>query len=355
VDETTTETGLHSSLLIRSNGLPLIAYFDKSDRVVKLAVCGDEACGSPEVVVIDDQGAVGQYPSLVLDDAGNPIISYYDMTGKSLKMAFCQDAACSQIDYVSFQNSSSEKFGEYNSLRLNSQGYPVISYYDSDNEHLNLVVCQDAACGDYVTTVVDSSEEVGKSTSLALTDQDVPVISYFDDDNKYLKAAICQDPLCEAEPIIRFFAAGEAESGEFNAIALDDQDRPIIAYQYHNDAVEPVRGAAMVVFCSDATCSDVTNVSVDDNKGAGLGSHVSMVLTSDGRPVIGYWDDAGRQVKVAICRDAMCNGTRMRRARFDWGLQYISVAVDEEDRVFFSAHEVRPNKRRLVLYHPRFP
>jgi hypothetical protein len=355
VDETTTETGLHSSLLIHENGLPIIAYFDKTDRVVKLALCDDMKCGNPQVVVVDDDGAVGQFPAMVVNAEGNPIISYYDMTGKSLKLAFCQDPVCSERSYVSIVDPTSEKYGEYNSLQLNSQGFPVVSYFDADNENLNLAVCDDAQCASYITTVVDDSEEVGKSTSLALTDQDVPVISYFDDENEYLKAAICQDPTCTEEPTIRFFASGEAESGEFNALALDDQGRPVIAYQYHNDAAEPLHGAAMILFCSDRQCSDVSNVTIDDNRGAAMGSHMSMALTSEGHPVVAYWDDAGRQVKVAICRDAMCNRTGMRRVRFDWGLQYVSLALDGEDQVFFSAHEVRPNKKRLVLYHPRFP
>lgn len=355
VDETTTETGLHSSLLIDENGSPMIAYFDKTDRMVKLALCDDAVCGNPQIVVVDDDGAIGQFPSMVVNAEGNPIISYYDMTGKSLKLAFCQDPVCSTRSYVSIVDPTSEKYGEYSSLQLDSQGIPVVSYFDADNENLNLVVCEDPQCATYTTTVVDDSEEVGKSTSLALTDQDVPVISYFDDENEYLKAAICQDPTCTEAPTIRFFASGEAESGEFNALALDDQDRPIIAYQYHNDAAEAVRGAAMILFCTDRQCSDVTNVTIEDKRGSVMGSHMTMALTSDGRPVLAYWDDAGRQVKVAICKDAQCSGTRTRRVRFDWGLQYISVALDGEDHVFFSAHEVRPNKKRLVLYHPRFP
>lgn len=354
VDQTTKETGLQSSIVLDANGVPMMAYFDKTERMVRLAVCANAHCKTAEIVVVDNEGATGQYPSMTLNAQGHPVISYYDMTKKSLKLSVCQDLACSDVRRVLLDDPDSEKFGEYSSLKLNAAGHPVISYYDADKRNLKLIVCHDPLCASYDNILVDGAQKVGKSTSLQLAVGDHPVISYFDEDNGYLKVAICQDALC-SDPVLRTFVSGEAEAGEFNALALNAKGHPVISYQEHDSTTDPAMDSLKVVVCQDPLCQGAVSNTVDKRKGALLGTYNSMVLNSKGHPVIAYWDAELHAVKIARCRDETCTRVARSRVGFDWGLQFTAIVADENDKVYVSCAEVRPNKTRLVLIRPLFP
>ncbi len=62
---------------------------------LKVAVCNDATCTSPTLTTVDNSvGDVGKYTSLALNSRGFPVISYYDNTNKDLKVAVCNDATC---------------------------------------------------------------------------------------------------------------------------------------------------------------------------------------------------------------------------------------------------------------------
>jgi hypothetical protein len=52
-----------------------------------------------------------------------------------------------------------------------------------------------------------------------------------------------------------------------------------------------------------------TRTTVDDGYGSGgvVGRNTSIALTSSGNPVISYYDDTNRDLKVAVCNDATCS------------------------------------------------
>ena len=81
---------------------PVISHYDTNNGDLRLTHCGDQACiarsdqhRSTRVEHADD---VGQYTSLELDDQGFPVISYFDVTNGDLKVAHCNDANCAGGD-----------------------------------------------------------------------------------------------------------------------------------------------------------------------------------------------------------------------------------------------------------------
>jgi len=128
---------------------------------------------------VDSVGTVGQYTSLRLNSSGFPVISYYDATNKDLKVSVCTDATCSAGNTLTTVDSTGD-VGWYTSLALNSSGFPVISYSDNTNKDLKVSVCTDATCTTNTLTTVDSTGDVGQYTSLALNSSGYPVISYYD-------------------------------------------------------------------------------------------------------------------------------------------------------------------------------
>ena len=85
----------YNSLTIGIDGFGVVAYYDESNKDLKIANCSDRFCSdSTSINVIDSQGDVGKYPSITIDPYGLPLISYYDFTNGDLKTIHCANKFC---------------------------------------------------------------------------------------------------------------------------------------------------------------------------------------------------------------------------------------------------------------------
>jgi hypothetical protein len=91
----------------------------------------------------------------------------------------CNDAACNGGDESIVAVDTAGRVGRYSSLALDSQGFPVISYYDSPNGDLKLAHCNDANCAGGDESIVAVDGNGGTHTSLALDGQCFPVSATF--------------------------------------------------------------------------------------------------------------------------------------------------------------------------------
>ena len=133
-----------------------------------------------ETVVLT--GDTDLWNSLVLDSSGYPHISYSEASSEDLMYAHW-DGTEWQIETVD----SEGNVGITNSLALDSSDNPHISYYDWTNENLKYAFWNGSS---WEIETVDSAGDVGGSTSLALDSSDNPHISYCkyypnNDDLKY--------------------------------------------------------------------------------------------------------------------------------------------------------------------------
>ena len=194
--------GEYNSIAIGADGFPVISYYDTELGNLKVAKCYDTAClGIDESITFVDDHAndVGQYTSIAIGTDGFPVISYYDADSGNLKVAKCNDAACAGAnETITTVDNSANAVGSYTSLAIGTDGFPVISYYDATGDDLRVAKCNDAACAgaNETISVVDASGNVGSYTSLAIGADGFPVISYFDLTNGSLKVAKCNDPAC---------------------------------------------------------------------------------------------------------------------------------------------------------------
>ena len=88
--------------------------------------------------------------------------------------------------------------GEWNSIAIGSDGFPVISYRDNTNNALKVAHCTNVVCTSSGTTTVDNAVFVGFWTSIAIGTDGFPVISYRDGTNTALNVAHCNDPSCSS-------------------------------------------------------------------------------------------------------------------------------------------------------------
>src|SRR3990172_745428 len=91
-----------------------------------LAACG-ALHAQAAITALDTAGDVGYTPSIAVGSDGLPIIAYYDYTNRGLKIVKCGNASCSAGNAVTVVDTARLEY-DYSSLAIGADGLPVISY-----------------------------------------------------------------------------------------------------------------------------------------------------------------------------------------------------------------------------------
>jgi hypothetical protein len=180
--------GAFTSIAIGTDGFPVISYQDFTNIDLKVAKCVNAACtGTSTKTIVDSAGNVGRFTSIAIGNDGFPVISHQDFTNIDLKVAKCVNAACTGTSTITTVDATG-LVGWYTSIAIGNDGFPVISYLDTTNDDLKVAKCVNAACtGASIITIVDATGVVGDYTSIAIGTDGFPVISYSDLTNGDLK------------------------------------------------------------------------------------------------------------------------------------------------------------------------
>lgn len=260
-------------------------------------------CIAPSIVAADDGGGndVGRNTSVAIGADGLPIISYQDVTAFSLKVAHCEDPSCTTLTATTVDDPA-QRVGFDTSLAIGTDGLPVISHYDVDQDALKVAHCDDLACTSASSNVVDDppANDVGITSSIAIGADGHPVVAYHDRTARSLKVARCDDVPCSAvTPQTVDDPPGGNTVGEYSAVAVGADGLPIVSY-YDETALN-----LKVAHCDDAACTGATITTVDDHPND-LGWYTSIAIGADGLPVISYYDDTVGALKVARCENTAC-------------------------------------------------
>jgi hypothetical protein len=169
--------GQFSSLLVDVNGLPAVSYYDVTNGDLKVMRCASPGCtatgasctgGQNCSVAVDTAGDVGQFTSLRIDASNVPVVSYYDVTNRDLKVLRCGNPNCNALGLncaagqncvVSADTVANEPCGQgvclaipgddvgrYTSLAVDGSGIPFVSYYNATNGDLKVLRCRTLTC-----------------------------------------------------------------------------------------------------------------------------------------------------------------------------------------------------------------
>ncbi len=189
--------GWYSSLQLTPQGEAVISYWNAYSRSLALAVVRHNATAT--IVTVDDSGNAGQWTSLKLTSQGYPVIAYYDAKSKRLKVAICKSLTCnattSPTKIVTI-GTPQQNVGTYASMQLKSDDTPVISCYESVNDSLLFIACNNSACDAYATLTAD--KKGGTWTSLQLNSREQPLISFYDTLGKAVALAYVHTPHAES-------------------------------------------------------------------------------------------------------------------------------------------------------------
>lgn len=303
--------GSHTSIVVTSDGLPLISYLDATNWSLRVAKCLSPTCNTgTTITVVDDPAApnrVGEYSSMAIGSDGFPVIAYHDGFAGTVKVAKCQNLSCTAsvrntpVDPATFA-------GDQLAIAIGTDGFPVISYHA--NGSLEVVKCNDAACAgnNETISVVDAGDpadnDIGYDTSIAIGADGLPVISYQSIGNGsqgLLKVAKCNDPACAGsnETVTTVDGmTGPVANGTSIAIGLDGL--PIISYD------DLVAGGLKVAWCLNASCTQTLLSIIDIPPSGNAGHFASIAIGSDGNPVISHRDQGATALRVVKCATPGC-------------------------------------------------
>lgn len=301
--------GYYTDIAVGTDGFPVISYYDVTAGALKVAKCANAACtGLATISAVSAQtGNHGDYTSIAIGSDGFPVVSYRDIAADALAVAHCGDAACSSGNTITtVDDPTGSSVGMHTSIVRPADGRPVISYHDFTAQSLKVARCANAACtgAATITTVDDPSNSVGMFTSIAIGADGSPVISYYDATARALKVAKCANAACTgAATISTVDDPPAADVGTYTSIAIAADLLPVISY--HDASAHTLK----VAKCGNPACSAGTTITtVDGGPGVGsVGSYTAIANGADALPIISYYDGTG-SLKVAHCGNTACSG-----------------------------------------------
>ncbi|RLC72580.1 MAG: hypothetical protein DRI26_02670, partial [Chloroflexi bacterium] len=214
--DATGASGWFCSLALDRWNRPHIAYRDINMGNLKYAWYDGNKW---HIETVDASGLVISFPSLDIDKAGYPHIAYvahtsYEVRGEIVKYAW-YDGTNWYIETVIAPSGTA-----YVSLDLDSAGLPCMAI---GNSGVLQYACRRGT--DWYIETVDASGYLGQWNSLALDSNDHPHISYFDWDNGHLKYAWHDGTQWYTETV-----DFDSNVGGFTSIALNGDGCPYISY-----------------------------------------------------------------------------------------------------------------------------
>ena len=225
-------------------------------------------------MVVDQQGSVGWSNSIAVDSNGNPRISYEDGGNNDLKYSY-YDGDQWHTEIVD----SEGLVGGQTSLDLDSKDLPHIIYVDYGNDLLKYTHYVDGY------RQMQEIDWIGSSfPELALDSQDVPHICYHNDTNGELKYAFYDGNQWTIDVI-----DSDGDVGASCSISLDNNDHPHISYQDETNY-----DLKYIYYDGEQWHKEVVDSEGD------VGYSTSIYLENDRMPHISYLDDTKSVLKHAM-------------------------------------------------------
>ena len=240
---------------------------------------------------MDTNGDVGIGSSMLIGADGLPLIAYLDTISRDIRIARCGNAACSTV--ASIITLDEVRRGGPVSMAMGADGRPVIAYHTVDSRELKVAHCGNAACtAGNTIALVDDDGDTGRDLDITIGADGLPVISYRDGgSSRRLKVAHCGNVACSANNTITVVDPLPSSSGGRTSIAIGTDGLPIMTY-YDN-----VSRNLKVAHCGNADCTAGNSI------GRLAGAGTAIAIGADGMPVIAY---VSQGLKVARCGTRFC-------------------------------------------------
>ena len=217
----------YTSIAVDSLGFKHISYH--VDSVKDLFYATDKT-GAWTVTLIDSDS--NGYTSIAIDSNDNIHISYYkNANGGELTYTTCSSSCSSVFSWTSTVVDNGQSFLDQQ-ITIDANNALHISYYDGSNYDLKYAKCSSScsSTSSWTTLLIDSDGQVGSGNSLAVDSNNNPHISYYDFINQNLKYATCSSSCELISSWTNTTLDTTGNSGSDTSIAIDSNDNIHIAY-----------------------------------------------------------------------------------------------------------------------------
>jgi hypothetical protein len=151
----------YPSLIFGSNGLGMVAFYDRLNGDLMVGRCLNAACTDATYSVVDSAGDVGRHASITPGTSATlgPVISYEDTTNRRLKLALCADPACAAATTVVIESDIGAGHGS--GVAIGIDGRPLVGYLrhrESDGAGgVWAAHCENGDCSSITTTFLSAA------------------------------------------------------------------------------------------------------------------------------------------------------------------------------------------------------
>jgi hypothetical protein len=227
--------------------------------------------------------------------------------------------------------------GQYTSIAIDSNGYKHIAYGDGTNCHLMYATDK---TGTWVNISVDTTGNACSHIAIAIDSNDAVHISYLDGINKDLRYATCSSDCTTASNWDDVSVDTSGSVGAFPSIAIDSNDAVHISY--HDYSNHDLKYATCSSGCTTASNWDVVSV---DTTGT-VGQYNSIAIDSNDAVHISYHDVSNNDLKYATCSSGCTTAINWDDVSVDTTGNvgsYTSIAIDSNDVVHISYYVLSNN------------
>lgn len=297
-------TGLHPSLAIGSDGLPIIAYKDNTNNLLKVAHCDNVNCTSATIAPL----GIGSYPSIIIGADDLPLLLY--VGADSLTAGHCNNNTCTDVTITQLYIS-----GTNPQLVLGSDGLGLVSFVNFSTNTPSIGHCNDVSCSNLTTNALDTGS-ISNAASLIVGVDGFGLVAYDDSTDGYLKVAHCEDVTCSSNTIATVDSGSQVISNL--SIMKSSDGHGLIAYMDFSFSPRTVR----LAYCQDVACTtyEFGQIGNDGN------SWIESTTAPDQMGAFTYFAPTG--LKVVHCLTVNCS-------------QFTLFVLDENDAYSVSGAVIR--------------
>lgn len=282
----------------------------------------------------------GHYPDIAVDSKGNPHISYMDNSDGYVKYAFKNETGwvIENVAYVANIEGGTHDFSGLNSLALDSNDNPHISYYSEEGlDPVNAGEGEPASFrysrkigGEWITTVIPMPEyepdflTIPTFTSSIVVDKNTNIahVSLYLG-HKYGTALGYWNPTMDFAAIIDYSAEViDGVIGDHNAIVLDSYGYPHISYE-RNGKLAHAEWDGTVFHIG--VLMEIPRIYYESRL-------TSIAIDQEDNVHIAYYDDG---FKYTYRNGPRGTTWTVKSLGFDSGYPSLSLALDSDDRLHY--------------------
>lgn len=324
-------TPMRPSMALGVDGFPIITYHDATGQDLMVLHCTNTACSSTDAPVrLVSSGSVGLHSSIAIGPDGLPIIAYSDDAATTIRIVFCTDVRCSAAGTPVTPDVNGQ-LADSPSIEVAGDGLPVVAFRNATLGQLWVTRCLTATCSSTDASLMDPTADSGRELATYIRADGTLGVVHYALTAGDLRFANCTNFLCTSGVNSRTLETAN-NIGRFPSIRLGIDNFPVIAY------ADVTNGGTRVVHCTSISCS-TTDTPFAFDVFSGLAA-TAMIIGADGFPVV-FESTTTNTLRIVRCVTVDCSSRETPKLITGGDLSALAAVrgVDDMPLVLFGADD----------------